>query len=142
MEKFNLKKALGTLSAAGILVAAAGIQASCSDLWSEQHPGTYYINSGETVASFLEEGEYKDSFTDFVYILKRANIWGELRTYGEHTCFAPDNAAFDEYMANRRETAPDSIKHYFESLETLPDYICDSIAKTHLCNTTFFCAIF
>lgn len=140
MKKFNLKKALGTLSAAGLLVAAACTQTSCiGELWSEQHPGTYYVNSGETIASFLEEGEYKDSFTDFVYILKRANIWGELRTYGEHTCFAPDNAAFDEYLANRKAGAPDSIKHYFESLETLPDYICDSIAKTHLCNATFFC---
>ena len=139
MKKFNLKKTLGALSAAGLLVAATCTQTSCSDLWSEQHPGTYYINSGETVASFLEEGEYKDSFTDFVYILKKCNIWGELRTYGEHTCFAPDNAAFDEYLAKRYAEAPDSSRHYFESIETLPVYICDSIAKTHLCNTTFYC---
>lgn len=139
MKRFNFKKALGSLSAAGLLVAAACTQTSCSDLWSEQHPGSYYVNSGNTIASFLEEGDYKDYFTDFVYILKKANIWGELRTYGEYTCFAPSNDAFDAYLKDRYETSPDSIKQYFSSVESLPEYICDSIAKTHLCTATFFC---
>ena len=139
MKRTNLKRTLDLLSAAGLAVVTCFVQSSCSDLWSEQHPGSYYINSGETVASFLEEGEYKESFTDFVYILKKANIWGELRTYGEHTCFAPDNYAIQEYLQQRYKESPDSIKHYFESVESLPEFICDSIAKTHLCNTTFFC---
>lgn len=139
MKRTNLKRTLGLLSAAGLAVVTCFVQSSCSDLWSEQHPGSYYINSGQTVASFLEEGEYKESFTDFVYILKKANIWGELRTYGEHTCFAPDNAAIQEYLEERYAESPDSTKQYFESLESLPVFICDSIAKTHLCNTTFFC---
>ena len=32
---------------------------------------------------------------------KNATAEGELRTYGEHTCFAPDNAAIQEYLEQR-----------------------------------------
>lgn len=121
------------------LVAVVGMAVSCSDLWSEQHPGTYYVNSGETVASFLENHP-SGEFSEFVTIIKKAGIWGEMRTYGDHTCFAPDNAAVESYLAERMKEAPDSIKHYFESVESLPVYICDSIAKTHLCYSTFYCS--
>lgn len=140
MKRFNLKNALRSLSAAGLVIAAVCTQTSCSDLWSEQHPGTYYINSGETIASFLEEGEYKDDFTSFVYVLKKAGIWGELRTYGEHTCFAPTNEAFDAYMKKRYDEAPDNRKSHYTSLDSLTVSECDTIAKTHLCGTTFFCS--
>lgn len=140
MKRFNLKNALKALSATGLMIAATCTQTSCSDLWSEQHPGTYYVNSGETIATFLEEGKYKDDFTDFVYVLKKAGIWGELRTYGEHTCFAPTNEAFEAYMKKRYEEAPANQKHFFASLDSLTKDHCDTIAKTHLCGTTFFCS--
>lgn len=140
MKRFNLKKALKTMSAAGLLFAAVCTQTSCSDLWKEQHPGTYYINSGETIATFLEEGKYKDEFTDFVYVLKRAGIWGELRTYGEHTCFAPTNEAFEAYLDKMYADAPESKKHFYTCLDSLTDMMCDTIAKTHLCGATFYCS--
>lgn len=124
---------------AAVITVVIGMAMSCSDLWSEQHPGTYYVNSGETVATFLENHP-SGEFTEFVAIIKKAGLWGELRTYGDHTCFAPDNAAVEKYLADRMKEAPDSIKRYFESVETLPVYICDSIAKTHLCYTTFYCS--
>lgn len=140
MKRFNLKNALKSLSATGLMVAAVCTQTSCSDLWSEQHPGTYYINSGETIATFLEEGKYKDDFTSFVYVLKKAGIWGELRTYGEHTCFAPTNEAFDAYMQKKYDEAPANRKSHYTSLDSLTVSECDTIAKTHLCGTTFFCS--
>ncbi len=140
MKRFNLKNALKGLSAAGLMVAAICTQTSCSDLWSEQHPGTYYINSGETIATFLEEGKYKDEFTDFVYVLKKAGIWGELRTYGEHTCFAPTNEAFEAYLKQKYESAPENQKHFYSCLDSLTVMQCDTIAKTHLCGATFFCS--
>lgn len=141
MKRFNLKKALSALPATGLMLAAVFTQTSCSDLWSEQHPGTYYINSGETIASFLEKEEFGGNFSDFVYVLKKANLWTELKTYGGYTCFAPDNAAFDRYLELRATEDPANAS-FFESVESLPDEIIDSIACTHLCKKTFYCSQF
>ena len=148
MNLLNQKNPLGKLALTIVVAAAAGaVQISCSDVWSEQHPGNYYINSGETLATFLENHP-SGEFSTFVYILKRANIWGEMKTYGEHTCFAPTNDAFENYLKERRAEAEkmtdsykkDSILAAFASIESLPDKVCDSIAKTHLCTRTFYCA--
>lgn len=141
MKRFNLKNAIRTLSAAGLVIAAVCTQTSCSDLWSEQHPGTYYINSGETIATYLENERFNGDFSDFVYVLKRANLWTELKTYGEYTCFAPNNAAFKRYLEQRAKETPQNAD-LFKSVETLPDEIIDSIACTHLCNRTFYCSQF
>lgn len=132
------KRFLGKSMLAAAVAVLIGVVTSCTDLWKEQHPGTYYINNGETVASFLEDHP-SGQFSDFVYIIKKAGIWGELRTYGNHTCFAPDNTAVQEYLSDRYKEAAPADKHYFESVETLPVEICDSVAKTHLCHSTFFC---
>ena len=148
MNLLNQKNPLGKLVLTIAVAAVAGaVQISCSDVWSEQHPGNYYINSGETLASFLENHP-SGEFTSFVYILKKANIWGEMKTYGEHTCFAPTNDAFEEYLKERRADAEkmadgykkDSVLAAFASIESLPEKVCDSIAKTHLCSRTFYCA--
>ena len=40
---------------------------SCG-LWDEQHPGTYYTYTGQTVGSALAS---KPEYSDFVYILKK-----------------------------------------------------------------------
>lgn len=107
-------------------VVAGLFQTSCLE---EYAPGSYYTFTGETVAGFLTSEDRAEYFTDFVYILKKANVWGELETYGEHTCFAPTNEAVATYLAERNYT----------SVEEIPVSLCDTIAKTHLCNTTFYC---
>ena len=157
MKISNLKRPFGKLVLTATVIATFTGIFSCTDLWSEQHPGTYYVNSGNTLATFLEDHP-SGQFTKFVYILKQAGIWGEMKSYGEHTCFAPINDAVDEYLAERKKEALaaaqvardsnkleraayfDSISHWFESIETLPQMIIDSIAKTHLCAATFFCS--
>ena len=132
------KRLFGKSAFIAAVAVLVGTAISCSDLWDEQHPGTYYVSSGETVATFLENHP-SGQFSDFVYIIKKAGIWGELVTYGNHTCFAPDNAAVQQYLVDRYKESGSDYKKYFESLETLPEFICDSIAKTHLCHSTIFC---
>lgn len=107
-------------------VVAGLFQTSCLE---EYAPGSYYTFTGNTVASFLIDEERAESFTDFVYILKTANVWGELSTYGDHTCFAPTNDAIAAYLAERG----------YSSVQELPVSLCDTIAKTHLCTETFYC---
>ena len=97
---------------------------SCFD---EQHPGTYYISSGQSVADFLEE-DPAGRFEKFIYVLKKSQVWGELDTYGTFTCFAPINEAFDSYLQNKG----------LESIEDLSKADCDTIAWNHLIRKVFY----
>ena len=115
----------GKLIAATLVLSAGFFQTSC---WEEQHPGSYYTFSGETVADFLSN---RDSvFSDFIYCLKQANVWGEMQAYGNHTCFAPTNEAIRAYIWE---------KYGATSIDEVSKERCDTIARTHLCASTFYC---
>ena len=80
MRLFNAKRIIGKLTLTTVVALSAMGIYSCSDVWNEQHPGTYYVNSGNTLATFLEDHP-TGQFSDFVYILKKAGIWGEMKSY-------------------------------------------------------------
>jgi len=143
------KRSIRKSAIAAVATVLLGIASSCTDLWSEQHPGTYYISDGKTIATFLED--YRDPetgeqiFSDFIWILKYVNkkgdsYWGELKTYGDRTLFAPTNKALKNYLEERKNQEPDPVKKelYFSSVQSLPDSIIDSIRRTHLCKETMF----
>lgn len=123
----NFGRMLKTIRLAGIVGAMMCALSSCSDVWSEQHPGTYYTFSGKSVADFLEEAP-DGQFSDFIAVLKKSQTWGELDTYGTFTCFAPTNDAFREYL-DEKEIA---------SIDSLSKADCDTIAWNHLIKTVFF----
>jgi uncharacterized surface protein with fasciclin (FAS1) repeats len=87
---------------------------------------SYYTFKGETVGSYLKNP--KKDFSKFVRILERANMYDQLTTYGEYTCFAPNNSAIDTLLAQRHLT----------SIEDLSDAECDTISKTHLIEGLFY----
>lgn len=123
-------------------VAVIGLGISCTDIWSEQHPGTYYTNNGETVADYLD-GRVKDhgDYSYFVAILQKAELWGQMRTYGTYTCFAPNDSAIQAYIDERREEATsDSLRGVFQSIETVLENrkLCDTIARTHIFNNAMY----
>ena len=123
-------------------IAFLGLGVSCKDLWSEQHPGTYYTNNGETVADYLT-GRVKNhgDYSYFIAILEKAELWGQIRTYGTYTCFAPDDKAMQAYFDERRAEAPnDSVRTVFASLENVLQNrkLCDTIARTHLFNNAMY----
>ena len=141
------KRSIRKSAIAAVATVLLGIASSCTDLWSEQHPGTFYISDGKTIATFLEE--YQDEngeqiFSDFIYILKKSingsSYWGELKTYGDRTLFVPTNKAIREYLDERKamESDPSLAELYFSSVECLPDSILDSIRKTHLCKESIY----
>lgn len=129
MKKNSLKKLLRRASIASLIVLAGLVQVSCLQ---EQSPGNRYTFTGETIAEFLENRE--ETFSDFIYCLKQANVWGEMKTYGEYTCFAPTNDAF-ALMFQQEKYTKDNIT----SVTQLTKEQCDTIAFTHLCNNTFYC---
>ena len=136
------KRSIRKSALAAVITVLIGIASSCTDIWSEQHPGTFYITDGQTVATFLEEYQDEDGnnpFTDFIAILQRAHLWADLKTYGDRTLFAPTNDAIKQYLKERMDLEPDEQKkHYFDNVESLPDSINDSIAKTHICRASVF----
>lgn len=136
------KRSIRKSALAAVITVLIGIASSCTDIWSEQHPGTFYITDGQTVATFLEEYQDEDGnnpFTDFIAILQRAHLWADLKTYGDRTLFAPTNDAIQQYLKERMDLEPDlQKKHYFDNVESLPDSINDSIAKTHICRASVF----
>lgn len=136
------KRSIRKSAIAAVATVLLGIASSCTDLWSEQHPGTFYISDGKSVATFLEEyqdgnGEY--CFSDFIYILKKMNLWEDLKTYGDRTVFAPYNYAIREYLKQRQDGEKDPEKKLlFNDLSTIPDSILDTLARTHLIRSTIF----
>ncbi len=86
-----------------------------------------------TIASFLEDYP-GDEFSDFITILKKADLWTKLENRNCYqACFAPGNAAIRQYLLERKETETNPTrKSYFENIESLPSSIADSIARTHI----------
>lgn len=141
MKKKQQKKfSKGVLYVALILFAGM-FQTSCLD---EIVPGNYYTFTGETIADYLEN---RDSiFSDYIYCLKEAGRWGEMSSYGDYTCFAPTNSAF---QATFDKWGVGSIEELAAKIDELraaglyPDLkndLLDTIALTHLCDHTFFCS--
>ena len=143
--KINLKRLLRGLALPVAVVAFGFMSNSCQDLWSEDHPGTYYTNNGETIADYLEgKLESHGEYSHFIAILEKANLWGQMRTYGTYTCFAPNDAAMEAYIQARYHEADslgnEDLKKKFTSLETVlqDQKICDTIARTHIFNNLMF----
>ena len=118
------------------LIAIALSTFTLSGCWEEQHPGTYYTYTGQTVGSDLAR---RPEYSDFVRILERAGIWNNLITYGYYTCFAPDNNAIADFVKEREAFARRLGKDVtYTSVEDLPKEDCDTLAWTHLLDITCF----
>lgn len=120
--KYLGKKYRVFLSFAVLLLGILSLN-SCLD---EQVPGNYYTFTGETVADYLQNNE--SEFSNFITVLKKAQCWGELDTYGEYTCFAPTNSAMEAFLQQRG----------LSSVDELSKADCDTITWTHLIRATYF----
>lgn len=118
------------------LIALTAGSLSLTGCWDEQHPGTYYTFTGQTVASNLAS---KPDYSDFVLVLKKSGVWNNLITYGHNTCFAPNNKAIADFLKEREAFARKQGKDVtYNSVEDLPKEDCDTLAWTHLLDITCF----
>ena len=60
--------------------------------------------TGETMADYLLNRSEK--YSHMITLLKRADLFSLLNTYGQYTLFLPDNEAVEKYLAEK-----DSIYH-------------------------------
>ena len=92
---------------------------SCVDN-DDDVPMNRYTAEKMTAAQFLTENENR--LGDFITLLKRTSYFAMLSTYGDYTVFAPNNDAFQKYMAN----------NHYNSIDEIPLAVCDTLARTHI----------
>ena len=94
---------------------------SCSD---EPDSEYYYTFTGEMISDYLNA---HPSYSQFKAIVERAHLMDLLSTYGNYTCFLPDNDAVNEYLQRKG----------IQSIDQLSDADCDTIARTHLIDNLY-----
>lgn len=128
----HLSKCLWTLIIPILLTTA-----SCKEDINEDN---LYTFTGETIEDFLTKRD--ETFSDFNYIVERAGLSKLMSAYGMYTCFAPTNAAVEEYIDSLYDdtTNTDNPHNGMTSrgMEGLTDSLCQDIAKYHISNTKYF----
>lgn len=91
---------------------------------------SYYTFTGEMVTDYLQnrEDEIPGTFSDFITVLRRAELWDLMSSCGSYTCFAPTNEAISAYLKSRGKS----------SVDELDDATCDTLACMHLISKAFF----
>ena len=127
-----------------ILAIALSILA-CTDEIDKSNRFTF---TGETVADFLLNRSEK--YSHMITLLKRAELFSLLNTYGQYTLFLPDNAAVEKYIQQQDNISPATkdtdtpVKTGITSplVEELSDSMVNVIARTHLIEGNYLTATF
>ena len=117
-----------------ILIVALSIF-SCTD---EIDKSNRYTFIGETVADFMLNRSEK--YSHMITLLKRANLFGLLATYGQYTLFLPDNEGVERYIREQDsiyQISKDTHKEKWTGItspyfEDLSDSMANVIARNHL----------
>ncbi len=110
-----------------LAVACSALLGGCMMSCNDDIPSaSYYTFTGEMMSDYLAT---RSQFSEFVKILNRSqysergvNLMDLISTYGQYTCFAPDNEAVSKYLS----------ANGYSSVEDIPYNLCDTIARTHL----------
>ena len=145
MKNNILKKFTGLMAAGVFGVAIFGLVA-CNP---EPDESNRYTATNETIGSFIK----KDSMlTSFDYILTRVGLDRMMMSYGQYTCYAPNNDGVQEYIDslyrdpesveagnphNGMEDHGDLGVGQHAQLEWLSDSLCNDIARYHLANELY-----
>ena len=97
-----------------------------------------YTFTGETVADYLLNRSEK--YSHFIKLLKRAELFSLLQTWGQYTLFLPDNDAVEKYIqdqdsiywATKNSDNPVWTGITSPFIEELSDSMVNTIARMHL----------
>lgn len=104
------------------LSAGALTMTSCVE---EIQTENFYTFTGEMIADYLDNRS--ETFSSFSYVLQRAGVKQLLAAYGDYTCFAPTNEAFDLYLSEKGYT----------DITQITDADCDTIAYGHVIKVAY-----
>ena len=118
---------------------------ACTDEIDKSNRFTF---TGETVADFLLNRSEK--YSHFTTLLKRANLFGLLDTYGQYTLFLPDNASLEQFVAEQDSiywTTKETDKPIWTGItsplvDELTDSMANVIARMHLIERNYRMADF
>lgn len=110
----------------GIMGLSTMLTTTVSCIDNDPTKESYYTFTGEMVTDYLENRN--EDFSEFIEVLKRAELWDLLSTYGEFTCFAPTNSAMDTYLK----------AHGYGTVDNMPDAECDTLAWMHILKAAYF----
>ena len=124
----NMKRILYMLALALSMVA-------CTDDIDKSNRFTF---TGETLADYLLNRS--DSYSHFITMLKQAEVFSLLQTYGQYTLFLPGNAAIERflheqdsiYWATKDTEAPVWTGVTSPLIEELSDSMANVIARNHV----------
>ena len=107
---YGLKKCLYLFGA----LLLCGVWA-CQD--SDDVGENYTTFTGETISDFLENNS---DYSEFTEALRTAGALSLLESYGSYTCFVPDNAAMEAYVAER---GYGSFSDFLDSVEAVREMV-------------------
>ena len=139
MKYFYLKLPLLVISLIGVFAIV-----SCGDDEEEQEP-MHQQNTDETekedsIFTFTGQSLYDNlasnhAFSSFTYLLQRTGYDKYLSAYGTMTVFVPTNKGLEAYASKLYNDATAITPHHGmsrNSVEGLPDSICQQIVKQHI----------
>ena len=97
-----------------------------------------YVFTGETIADYMMKRSEK--YSHMITLLKHAELFTLLQTYGQYTLFLPDNAAVEKFVAEQDSiywTTKDSGNPIWTGVtsplvEELSDSMANAIVRMHL----------
>ena len=118
---------------------------ACTDEIDKSNRFTF---TGETMADFLLNRS--EQYSHFTTLLKRANLFGLLDTYGQYTLFLPDNASVEKFVAEQDSiywTTKETDKPIWTGItsplvDELTDSMANVIARMHLIERNYRMADF
>ena len=118
---------------------------ACTDEIDKSNRFTF---TGETVADYLLNRSEK--YSHFINLLKRAELFSLLQTWGQYTLFLPDNDAVEKYIqeqdsiywATKESENPIYIGITSPLVEELSDSMANVIVRNHLVEGRYMAAQF
>lgn len=115
----------------GGMAFAAFVFAACNP---EPDESSRFTETQETIGAMIDNDT---SLASFNYILQRSGMDRMMKSYGQYTCFAPNNRAVASYIDSlyNDKTSENHNSMTENSLEGLSDSLCNDIALYHLVST-------
>ncbi len=101
---------------------------SCNSKLDERYVTTF---TGDMVYSYLKKDSL-DSFSEFIKFVDYAGLKGMLSAYGEYTCLAPTNEAFNKFYSENGFQDFEAFKNSEKGDEEI-----HYIARTHIINKKY-----
>ena len=110
-----------------VILSVCTLFATLSSCVEELQTENFYTFTGETITDYVENRESLSMFRELLERTSEPNMLSLLDAYGQYTCFAPHNEAFEAFLKERGVT----------SVSQLRPGECDTIARNHIIKVSY-----